>query len=71
MDFERIYGDRGRDFIEAHHRKPISEMKNDETTKIEDLAMLCSNCHSMIHRKPLVTVEELRVLIQSKRNFNK
>ncbi|PGZ40867.1 HNH endonuclease [Bacillus thuringiensis] len=66
MDFERIYGDRGRDFIEAHHRKPISEMKNDETTKIEDLAMLCSNCHSMIHRKPLVTVEELRVLIQFK-----
>ncbi|MGX5623680.1 HNH endonuclease [Bacillus cereus] len=66
MDFERIYGDRGRDFIEAHHRKPISEMKNNETNKIEDLAMLCSNCHSMIYRKPQVTVEELRVLIQSK-----
>ncbi|HDR7066655.1 MULTISPECIES: HNH endonuclease [Bacillus] len=69
MDFEQVYGDRGRNFIEAHHRKPISEMKNDETTKIEDLAMLCPNCHSMIHRKPLVTVEELRVLIQSKGKF--
>ncbi|RXJ13456.1 HNH endonuclease [Bacillus albus] len=69
MDFESIYGNRGRDFIEAHHRRPISEMKNDETTKIEDLAMLCSNCHSMIHLKPLITVEELRVLIQSKTKF--
>ncbi|PGE31611.1 HNH endonuclease [Bacillus wiedmannii] len=69
INFERVYGERGMNFIEVHHKKLIAEMKNDEVTKIEDLAMLCSNCHSMIHRKPMITVEEMRVLIQSNRKF--
>ena len=28
FDFSEKYGDIGKDFIEAHHTKPISEMKN-------------------------------------------
>jgi predicted HNH restriction endonuclease len=64
INFEQIYGERGKDFIEAHHTKPISEMKLGEKTKIEDIAMLCSNCHRMIHKKPLITVEELKTMIK-------
>ena len=31
---------------------------------IKDLAPLCSNCHSMIHRRnPPYTIEELRTLL--------
>jgi len=51
LDFYEVYGDLGKDFIEAHHnKKQISDMHEETTTKIEDLLMLCSNCHSMVHR---------------------
>lgn len=60
INFENNYGLRGSRFIEAHHIKPVSQLKNEEKTKIKDLAMLCPNCHRMIHRKPYITVEELK-----------
>ena len=50
FDFEQEYGELGKDFIEAHHTKPISQLAEGEKTKIEDIVMLCSNCHSMVHR---------------------
>ena len=55
------YGEIGKGFIEAHHIVPISELKEETNTKIEDLAMLCSNCHRMVHRKrPWLTIEKLK-----------
>lgn len=50
FDFETRYGDIGKEFIEAHHLIPVSKLKENEMTKISDLAMLCSNCHRMVHR---------------------
>ena len=36
-----------------------------EKTKIEDIVMLCSNCHSMVHRrKPWTTKEDLKKLLK-------
>ena len=46
------YGKVGESFIEVHHKKPLASLR--ERVKIdpkEDLVCLCSNCHSMIHRK--------------------
>ncbi len=47
-----IYGDIGKDFIEAHHLNPISELGigSFKVDLINDFAVLCSNCHSMIHK---------------------
>lgn len=50
FDFEETYGEIGKDFIEAHHMKPVSQLALGEKTKVEDIVMLCSNCHSMVHR---------------------
>ena len=57
--FDEAYGSRGKKFIEGHHTKPISEMKSGEKTKVQDIALLCANCHRMIHKKPLITIAEL------------
>ncbi|MBX9448998.1 MAG: HNH endonuclease [Taibaiella sp.] len=66
FDFTIKYGDIGNDFIEAHHIKPISEIKENEKTKIEDLIMVCSNCHRMLHRKrPWLNKEELKKLVEN------
>lgn len=65
FDFENIYGELGKDFIEAHHLKPISQMKDNEKTKVEDILMVCSNCHSMIHRKkPWLTKGQIKKILK-------
>lgn len=65
FDFEALYGDRGRDFIECHHREPLS-VTGPRQTALSDLALLCSNCHRMIHRyRPWLTVAQLVELVRS------
>ncbi len=64
FDFGKVYGELGEDFIEAHHKKPVSQMKDNDVTKVEDLAMVCSNCHRMIHRKsPYLSIDELKEIL--------
>ena len=64
FNFEEHYGIWGKGFIEVHHIKPLSEKngKETETNPQTDLAVLCANCHRMVHRKKGITlsVEELK-----------
>lgn len=49
-------------FIECHHIEPISNM-GERATKLEDLALVCSNCHRMLHTKfenTYLSIQELR-----------
>ncbi len=67
FDFEKTYGERGSNYIEAHHIVPVSEMQASQKTKITDIAMVCSNCHRILHRsRPWLTVSELKSLISKK-----
>jgi predicted HNH restriction endonuclease len=59
-----VYGKRGASYIEGHHTKFISEMAQGEKTKVEDIALFCSNYHRMIHVKPIVLVGALAELIK-------
>lgn len=58
FDFQKFYGDLGSGFIEAHHRVPLSELNGEKTTKLNDLALVCSNCHKMLHRS--ISIDELK-----------
>lgn len=67
FDFKARYGDIGEGYIEGHHTKPISEMAENEETKVEDIALVCANCHRMLHRKrPWLTINELKQLLVQK-----
>lgn len=53
FDFEEFYGDLGHQYIEAHHLKPYSDLGPGKLRKLDlatDFAVLCANCHKMIHR---------------------
>jgi predicted HNH restriction endonuclease len=50
FDFEEVYGEIGRSFAEVHHLRPLSEREVSKETTLSDLAVVCSNCHRMIHR---------------------
>jgi 5-methylcytosine-specific restriction protein A len=68
FDFENIYGEIGKDFIEGHHTIAVSEMTTDHKTKVEDIAMLCANCHRMVHKKrPWLTMKDIDKLIKNKK----
>ena len=65
FDFKSVYGSRGERFIEAHHIKPVHTLVPGSKTRLEDLVLLCSNCHRMVHvQRPWLTVQELRQLLQ-------
>lgn len=65
FDFEERYGDLGVGFAECHHRAPLASLAEQRRTKLHDLAIVCANCHRMIHRsRPMVTVEELRLKLK-------
>lgn len=69
FNFEEFYGERGTDFIEVHHRKPIHTFEGEAQTinPLTDLIPVCSNCHRMIHRRSdsVLTVEELKEIYLS------
>ena len=61
-----MHGLRGKGFIEAHHTKPVFKtLVEGSKTKLEDLALVCANCHRMIHSaRSWLTVPELQKLIR-------
>ena len=68
FDFEKNYGEIGKDFIEGHHTIAVCDMTPEHKTKIEDIAMLCANCHRMIHKKrPWLTMNDLTELLKTKK----
>ncbi|MEP2706193.1 MAG: HNH endonuclease [Roseibium sp.] len=51
FDFKKTYGEIGEGFAEIHHLSPLSNAPNNGMmTNLNDLAVVCSNCHAMIHR---------------------
>ena len=65
FDFSERYGKRGEGFIECHHIKPLRDLKPGSKTSLDDLVLLCSNCHSMIHAKqPGLEVKDIKRLIK-------
>lgn len=56
--FPEKYGALGEGFCEVHHRITLSSRES-TTTTLGDLAIVCSNCHRMIHRtgEPMFSIE--------------
>lgn len=65
FDYGLVYGERGNGYIEVHHTTPL-HVTGPTQTKLDELVLLCANCHRMIHRGPKwITVEDLRSRIHS------
>lgn len=53
FDFEQAYGELGVGFIEVHHLQPLASFEPGARVVydiVQDFAVLCANCHRMIHR---------------------
>jgi 5-methylcytosine-specific restriction protein A len=66
FDFAATYGPIGEHYIECHHMNPLSERPEEEqldgtTTSVEEVVVVCANCHRMLHRRrPALEVAVLK-----------
>lgn len=64
FDFHKTYGNLGKGYIECHHTTPLYQIGGESITTLDDLALVCSNCHRMIHRDiDNVSVVDLRAIV--------
>jgi len=68
FNFAKVYGAKGKKFIVAHHIEPIGSRHLPSMTGLEDLALVCSNCHAMLHTdNPPISPSKLRRLATVKK----
>jgi len=59
--FSDKYGRIGHDYIMAHHLVPLTSRKGISRTTLNDIALLCANCHAMVHTtQPPLTLQQLK-----------
>jgi len=66
FDFAVVYGPLGEGFAECHHTLPLGQNTGERSTRLSDLAVVCANCHRMLHQRPWHTVAGLTVLLRSR-----
>ncbi len=67
FNFEEQYGEVGKEFIEVHHIVPIASTDGEhDVDPIKDLIPVCSNCHSILHRKRPIpySPEEVKLMLK-------
>jgi 5-methylcytosine-specific restriction enzyme A len=68
FNFEKVYGDIGKNFIHIHHLTQVAKVgKQYLVDPIKDLRPVCPNCHAMIHKKKeAIAIEELKQLLRQR-----
>lgn len=66
FDFAAAYGELGNYYCEVHHTQSLCLRKGSEKTSLHELAILCSNCHGIIHRtEPMWGISSLVAHLKS------
>ena len=69
FDFEKVYGEIGRNFIHVHHLTPLSEIRQKYQIDLEEqLRPICPNCHAIVHKKnPPYSIDEVIAMMRNAR----
>jgi hypothetical protein len=68
FSFQVAYGENAAEYCEVHHLLPLAEAENSRTTRMQDLAILCANCHRVVHlRNPPYSLPELKEMLSRAR----
>ena len=66
-DFGTFLGGRGWRVLQAHHREQLAATDRPRLRSAADLAILCANCHLLVHYDPkeALKVEDLRSMLKA------
>lgn len=68
LDFKERYGGIAEGIIDVHHTKPLHTLIEGDQTSLEDLALLCANCHRVVHSsRNWLTIEQVRFAFRLRR----
>lgn len=72
FSFGESYGPNGEHYIIAHHLEQLSNRRKATKTTLDDIALLCANCHVIAHKEdPPLKIERLRALVEKHRERKK
>lgn len=65
VDYKKLLNGKGVRVLQVHHRKQLAASDAPRVTHLSDLAVVCGNCHLLIHMNPrqALEVEELRTML--------
>ncbi len=65
FSFSATYGAVAAEYCEVHHLLPLATSGESRRTLLKDLAILCANCHRVVHlRNPPLTLLELKAMLR-------
>lgn len=66
IDFSRVLDGKGIRVLQAHHKRQLSQSSRPRINTPKDLAIVCANCHALIHLNPqkALTVASLRSMLR-------
>jgi hypothetical protein len=66
-DYSKVLGGRGVRVLQVHHRNPLSDNGEAILTTLADLAVVCANCHLLLHLDPSkpLTTDELKLMLNT------
>jgi len=64
-DYSKVLEGKGRRVLQVHHIKQLSQIDVPKLNTPEDLAVVCANCHSLIHMDPkkALKIKSLRMML--------
>lgn len=66
FDFQKRYGNAGVGLIDVHHVRPLHTLQLDQKTHLDDLALLCANCHRVVHStRHWLSLEDLKKTLEN------
>lgn len=65
FNYQEFFKGVKKDHLVAHHKYPIGLREKPEVTKLEDIALVCSNCHTVIHSEtPIISLTRLKKMVK-------
>lgn len=64
-DFKKVLNGKGTRVLHVHHLRQMASSDAPRITKLSDLAVVCANCHMLIHSNPTkaIPIEKLRSVL--------
>ncbi len=56
IDFSRVLSGKGYRALQVHHTRQLSLQTEPAVTSIDELAVVCANCHALIHADPFAAM---------------
>lgn len=70
-DYSKLLGGEGVRVLQVHHKRMLSKSEAETKTTLNDLAVVCANCHLLLHLNPkkAITIAQMRKMLAADRNI--